>query len=175
MNTLANNNVSLVCPNGHGMPSMIGSIFCDKCGVRLSPAGTSQPAQMRQVPNYQPNGAMVVPQYVPQQFNGQMQRVGFPANPQKFCSTCGGNGGKLEEKTLVCSECRWLRPLTPNYKLACETFQWAQDGAAMSKLRSIAPLQSVAKTISDKVGRRWIETTLNGIRLGENQFARSEE
>ena len=172
MNAIANVNASLICPNGHGTPSMQGSIFCEKCGVRLSLAGAGQPAPMRPIPNgyYPQNASMPVPQVAPNQFNGQMQQFNGQAMWQKFCSTCGGNGSKLNEKIIVCAECRWLRPLAPNYKLECEAFQWAQDGAAMSKLRSVAPLQSAAKTISDKVGRRWVETTLNGIRLGENQL-----
>jgi Zn-dependent protease with chaperone function len=172
MNAIASNNASLICPKGHGMPSMRGSIFCDKCGLRLLSAVVAQPAPMPQIPNayHQPRQVTPMPQFTPAQFNGPLQPFGGPANQPKFCSTCGGNGARLIEKIIVCSECRWLRPLAPNYKLDCEAFQWAQDGAAMSRLRSIAPLQSVAKTISDKVGRRWIETTLNAIRLGENQM-----
>ncbi len=172
MNAIVSNPASLICPNGHGITSLVGSIFCDKCGVRLMPAGIPQPLPVRPSANgyYQSNGAAPAPPFPQVQFNAPAQQLGRPGGQPQFCSTCGGNGARLNEKILVCSACRWLRPLAPNYKLGCETFQWAQDGAAMSKLRSIAPLQSVAKTISDKVGRRWIETTLNAIRLGENQL-----
>jgi Zn-dependent protease with chaperone function len=170
MNAIANPQTSLVCPKGHAVPAMAGSIFCDKCGARLMPLPIQQPAAVRQNGYYpQPNGAQGS-QFPQPQFNGQVQPFINQVSQQRFCSTCGGNGVRLDEKIIVCGQCRWLRPLTPDYKLDCETFQWAQDGAAMSKLRSIAPLQSLAKTISDKVGRRWIETTLNAIRLGEKQM-----
>ncbi|MEO8072888.1 MAG: M48 family metallopeptidase, partial [Acidobacteriota bacterium] len=49
-------------------------------------------------------------------------------------------------------------------------FQWAADGKAMNVLRSITPLNAVAKTVSEKVGRRWIESTFNSVLLGENQL-----
>jgi predicted Zn finger-like uncharacterized protein len=49
-------------------------------------------------------------------------------------------------------------------------FLWAQDGQAMMKLQSIPALHSVVRTASDKVGRPWIESTFNGIRLGPRQL-----
>lgn len=49
-------------------------------------------------------------------------------------------------------------------------FAWAADAKAMSALRSITPLNMAAKAVSDKVGRRWIEVTFNGIRLSETQM-----
>jgi Zn-dependent protease with chaperone function len=108
------------------------------------------------------------------QFNGQMPVQGQPYAMQNiakaYCNTCGGSGRNLDTKILICSQCRWLRPLALNYNLGCETFVWAQDGAAMSKLRSISTLNSVARTISDKVGRRWIESTFNAIRLSDTQL-----
>jgi Zn-dependent protease with chaperone function len=110
------------------------------------------------------------PQFVPAQFNGQMQGQQFAMQPKNFCATCGGNGANLDEKVTVCPQCRWLRPLAVNYQIDCSAFLWAQDGAAMSKLRSMNTLNAVAKTISDKVGRRWIETTFNAIRLSERQL-----
>jgi predicted Zn finger-like uncharacterized protein len=68
-------------------------------------------------------------------------------------------------------ECGWLRPLLPGYKLDRSVFLWAQDGQAMTKLQSISALHAAVKSVSDKVGRPWIESTFNGIRLGPRQFA----
>jgi predicted Zn finger-like uncharacterized protein len=47
---------------------------------------------------------------------------------------------------------------------------WAQDGQAMAKLQKIPALNSVVRSASDKVGRPWIESTFNGIRLGPRQL-----
>jgi Zn-dependent protease with chaperone function len=40
----------------------------------------------------------------------------------------------------------------------------------MAKLRSIAPLNKSARMISDRIGRRWIESTFSAVRLSDNQF-----
>ena len=40
----------------------------------------------------------------------------------------------------------------------------------MAKLQSISALHSVVRSASDKVGRPWIESTFNGIRLGPKQL-----
>jgi predicted Zn finger-like uncharacterized protein len=60
--------------------------------------------------------------------------------------------------------------LLPGYKLDRSVFLWAQDGQAMNKLQSISALHTAVKAVSDKVGRPWIESTFNGIRLGPRQF-----
>jgi predicted Zn finger-like uncharacterized protein len=86
------------------------------------------------------------------------------------CALCGGNGVHLDAALDVCPQCSWLRPLYPGYKLDRAVFLWAQDGQAMTKLRGIGPLNSVASSVSDKVGRPWIESTFNGIRLGPRQL-----
>jgi len=86
------------------------------------------------------------------------------------CKICGNTGASLKEDVLVCPECGWLRPLLPGYKLDRSVFLWAQDGQAMNKLQSISALHSAVKSVSDKVGRPWIESTFNGIRLGPRQF-----
>lgn len=221
----AQGNALLICPKGHGTPSMPGSFFCNDCGERLVAPAAQQNVQPPVQQNAQPpvqqnnNGQFQAP--VPQNGNGQFQNVqpqaaqpAFPnqgqayqqgANnfyPQQavypaaqnyapvqggqfnmqgqpyamqnmakaYCNVCGGSGRNLNINVLVCKQCRWLRPLAPNYNIAPETFVWAQDGAAMSKLRSISSLNSVARTISDKVGRRWIESTFNAIRLSETQL-----
>jgi len=92
------------------------------------------------------------------------------ATKQPPCKTCGNTGAGLSEDTLVCAECGWLRPLLPGYTLDRSVFLWAQDGQAMTKLQSISALHTAAKSISEKVGRPWIESTFNGIRLGPRQF-----
>jgi predicted Zn finger-like uncharacterized protein len=67
-------------------------------------------------------------------------------------------------------ECGWLRPLFPGYQLDRSVFLWAQDGQAMAKLQMIPALHSIVRSASDKVGRPWIESTFNGIRLGPRQL-----
>ena len=42
----------------------------------------------------------------------------------------------------------------------------------MAALRSSGPLSAAARAISDRIGRRWIETTFNGVRLGPDQLPR---
>jgi len=56
------------------------------------------------------------------------------------------------------------------YQLDTKSFEWAADGKAMSVLRSITPLNMAAQTVSEKVGRRWIESTFNGVLLGSKQL-----
>jgi Zn-dependent protease with chaperone function len=86
------------------------------------------------------------------------------------CKVCRNTGAGLGEETVICPECGWLRPLVPGYTLDRSVFLWAQDGQAMTKLQSISALHTAAKSISEKVGRPWIESTFNGIRLGPRQF-----
>jgi len=40
----------------------------------------------------------------------------------------------------------------------------------MQKLRSIGPLNAAARAVSDKVGRRWVESTFNAVRVSERQL-----
>ena len=56
------------------------------------------------------------------------------------------------------------------HQVAPELFQWALDGKAMAKLRSIKPLVAVANQVSKQVGRPWIEANFNGIRLSSRQM-----
>ena len=86
------------------------------------------------------------------------------------CNTCGGDGRGINTRAVICNECNWLRPLVPGYQLDTASFEWAADGKAMSVLRSMTPLNLAAKTVSEKVGRRWIESTFNGVLLGEKQL-----
>jgi len=87
-----------------------------------------------------------------------------------LCKVCGGNGAVLSATEIVCPGCAWLRPLAPGYQMDKAVFLWAQDGQAMSKLQSISALHTVVRNVSDKVGRPWIESTFNAIRLGPRQF-----
>jgi Zn-dependent protease with chaperone function len=155
MNTHINNGqqvneqfaLSLVCPNGHGGASG-GGRFCIRCGAQLVAWQTATPQPIQPI--------------VPIQ---QFHQV-----PTNFCHVCGGNGHALDAKEMMCRQCRWLRPLAPGYHLEPSAFQWAQDGQAMARLRSMTTLTSIARSISDKAGRRWIETTFNGVRLSEKQM-----
>ncbi len=58
----------------------------------------------------------------------------------------------------------------PGYRVDSTAFEWAADGKAMAALRSMRPLNAAAKAVSEKVGRRWIESTFNGVLLGEKQL-----
>jgi Zn-dependent protease with chaperone function len=138
--------VSMSCPNGH--PSHAADArFCIVCGVQV-------------VVLEQPNGYPQPNQPAPM----------MPTPYAEQCRVCGGEGRQLDEKIIVCRECRWLRPLVNGYAIDCSAFQWAEDGKAMSVLSSIRPLNAAARAISDKVGRRWVETTFNGVLLGDNQL-----
>ncbi|MGI8495112.1 MAG: M48 family metalloprotease [Pyrinomonadaceae bacterium] len=105
---------------------------------------------------------------------GQQQYIQPMPQPQMIqalqCYTCGGNGQNLNEKTLTCKECRWLRPLIPGYQVDSAAFEWAADGKAMAALRSIKTLNAAARAVSEKVGRHWIESTFNGVLLSEKQL-----
>ena len=135
----------LVCPQGHG-PGVPGSRFCTMCG-----SGLVAEAQA------------TAPQAVP---------LGAPlaGTGQPLCKVCSVNGAALSAAEIVCPQCAWLRPLTPGYQMDRSVFLWAQDGQAMSKLQSISALHTVVRNVSDKVGRPWIESTFNAIRLGPRQF-----
>lgn len=152
-----------------------------------------QPGQTPVQPNQMPPANPMPPQQMPVQYqnqppfpNQQMQPVP-PVYPQQYnqnyqqpyqgqvvqalsCYTCGGDGRLLPEKTIICRECRWLRPLIPGYRVDESAFAWAADGKAMAALKAIKPLNAAAKAVSEKVGQRWIETTFNGVRLGERQL-----
>ena len=135
----------LVCPQGHG-PGVPGSRFCTVCGSGLAAEGQMTPAQ-------------------PVAMGAPLAAIGKP-----LCKICGGNGAGLSAAEIVCPGCAWLRPLAPGYQLDRSVFLWAQDGQAMSKLQSISALHAVVRSVSDKVGRPWIESTFNAIKLGPRQF-----
>ena len=174
---------------------MSNSKFCIFCGTALNNL-SAQPNQPQAQNNPQPNQFPVNPQppiqppanqnyqqsnnLPPPQYNQnyqptpQAQYIQPQPAPQVIqtlqCYTCGGNGQGLNEKTIICKECRWLRPLVPGYRVDSTAFEWAADGKAMAALRSMRPLNAAAKAVSEKVGRRWIESTFNGVLLGEKQL-----
>jgi len=156
----------LVCPQCHHGPLPPDSQFCARCGTPLhGPALTAGPPPPPP-PGGQPMSAPGRPPAAP------AGRVPYPhpAPPPPRCGTCGSDGSRLAGTDPVCHECRWLRPLAPGYTLDCQAFQWAQDGAAMARLRSIAPLAKSARMISDRIGRRWIESTFSAVRLSDAQM-----
>jgi len=120
----------------------------------------------------QPPPAPVAPVQPPPQSSAPAPIHPAPIAPNQPppCKICGDLGAGLGVNVLVCQECGWLRPLVPGYKLERSVFLWAQDGQAMTKLQSISALHSAVKAVSDRVGRPWIESTFNGIRLGPKQF-----
>ena len=69
-----------------------------------------------------------------------------------------------------CRVCRRLDPLGPDYALPIDTYMWSLDAQAMATLRGIGPLMMAARALSEKVGRPWLESTVNGIRLGPDQL-----
>lgn len=137
-----------------------------------APQWQSAPSTAVQPPQWQPAPVAPVPPVssgpIPAPSPTQAAPVG--AHQQAPCKLCGDMGAGLGEDVLVCPECSWLRPLLPGYTLDRSVFLWAQDGQAMTKLQSISALHSAVKAVSDKVGRPWIESTFNGIRLGPRQF-----
>ncbi len=146
----------MICRNGHQQPP--GSRFCTICGTPLD----AEPARPAAADN---QTAPTPPADRP--------AVSFsPPVPAETCSVCGGSGARLDPARVLCVECGWLRPLIPGYYVDCNAFQWAADGKAMSALRSAKTLNSLAQTISEKVGRRWIEATFNGVLLSEKQLPR---
>jgi Zn-dependent protease with chaperone function len=166
------NNQFISCPNGHQLPAG-DSKFCKYCGAPLNAGPPPNQNQFLQNPDFNrqvpPNQYQQPNQNYPGQNNYAPQNYQMPIN-QPLCRTCGDDGRFLDERTVVCPGCKWLRPLTNGYGIDASAFQWAEDGKAMSALKKVTPLNAAAKSISDKVGRRWIEVTFNGVLLGEKQM-----
>lgn len=93
-----------------------------------------------------------------------------PHSGEYGCFTCGGNGLRLPPQQNFCTECRWLRPLAPDYHMPVEAYQWRLDQQAMDTLRSIGPLTAAAGALSNRISRPWLESSVNGIRLGADQL-----
>ena len=161
----------MICGNGHRQPGP-GSKFCIYCGVALTAAPPPpvitppQAVQPVQPPLVQPQ--QFAPAVQPQQYQ-QYPQYQQPVQ-QIICRTCGGYGQGLPQKSVICKECNWLRPLVPGYHVDSAAFEWAADAKAMAALRKIKPLNAAAKAVSEKVGRRWVEVAFNGVLLGEKQL-----
>ena len=162
-----------ICPNGHRQPVEVTK-FCIYCGtavavtppVPITPHQRIQPLQPQPVPMVDNGYQQHPPPGHGMQHAPQYQQ--YP--PPNSCRVCGVNGQGLPDKDVMCRECRWLRPLAPGYTIDNEAFAWAADAKAMAALRSMTPLNAAAKAVSQKVGRRWIEVTFNGVLLGEKQM-----
>ena len=161
--------VQLTCPNGH-LSSNPKARFCFSCGAQLAPFVNQQipPQQVVPIPHQQ--NPIQRQNLSPAQTALQPPVTPVPVRYVPVCPACGGEGQRLSPASLVCNDCAWLRPLFPGYVLDQKAFQWSEDGKAMAALRAIRPLNAVARAISDKVGRQWIESTFNGVLLGENQL-----
>ena len=154
------------CPNGHRQP-LAATKFCIYCGVAVTASAQQPPQVLPQVPVQMPQQQQLYQQPQPNLAQPQI----YPQYaPSPSCRTCGGNGQGLPEKAVVCRECRWLRPIVPGYSVDNGSFAWAADAKAMAALKSMKPLNAAAKAVSEKVGRRWIEVTFNGVLLGEKQM-----
>ena len=181
----------LVCRNGHQQPSFAEK-FCIYCGAVLEVSNSqanrlTPPALVSVQPPNQQSQAISQPSDLNRSGQGPINPPQFDQNyrpspgqqiqprpPQVLqalsCYKCGGNGQSLDPKTIICDECNWLRPLNPGYRVDSSTFAWAADGKAMAALRSMKTLNAAAQAVSEKVGRRWIESTFNGVLLGEKQL-----
>jgi predicted Zn finger-like uncharacterized protein len=145
---MATTSPTLACPQGHS-PQALGSRFCNFCGVQLVAAMSAVQPPLGPAAPVSASAAKTQP---------------------PVCKVCGGNGDLLGSAENACTECGWLRPLVPGYGLDRSVFLWAQDGQAMTRLQQIPALNSVVRAASDRVGRPWIESTFNGIRLGPKQL-----
>lgn len=163
-----------ICPNGHRQ-SVAQTKFCIFCGVAMA-ASAPVPNQPHQSALQPVSPPAIVPQQQQQQYQqpqpqfSRQQQQYQQFVPQPYCNACGGNGQQLPVAAVYCKECRWLRPLVPGYSIDNAAFAWAADAKAMAALRAAKPLNAAAKAVSDKVGRRWIEVTFNGVRLSEKQM-----
>lgn len=185
-----------ICPNGHQQP-VAATRFCIYCGSAVVPAQRQQtgpavgavpqpPVQNNAPPQGQPQFRPNVPSGDPdqsayrqqqpdqdQRYQQQYQQPQYPPiQPIQpvLCRTCGGYGQGLGDRHVICKECKWLRPLAPGYSVDNSAFAWAADAKAMAALRAMKPLNAAAKAVSQKVGRRWIEVSFNGVLLGEKQM-----
>ncbi len=159
-----------VAAQGQSVPAAIQSPPAS--AWQPGPAAIGPPPAQVSVPTtqWQPGPPAQTPPAVPAPQPASAKAAPVAQDPPPPCKLCGDTGAGLSEDVLVCPECGWLRPLLPGYKLDRSVFLWAQDGQAMTKLQSISALHAAVKSVSDKVGRPWIESTFNGIRLGPKQF-----
>lgn len=166
------------CSNGHAVAESDAQ-FCTACGVSLGLVITStEPSSPRdlvsavasespaRVVSQATGPAAPVPTITSNRSSVTSRQL---TSTSLVCRSCSG-GQSLPDETQVCTECRQLRPLSADYHVDLASFQWAFDGQAMAKLKTIGPLNSMAKKVSDQIGRRWIETTFNGIRTSSRQM-----
>jgi len=98
------------------------------------------------------------------------EAIARPGRDHFACPHCGGEGRRLPPDADYCPHCRWLRPLGADYTLPPEAFLYRLDAEAMSRLRALGPITSLAHTISERYGRPWFEAAVNGVRLSERQL-----
>ena len=91
-------------------------------------------------------------------------------HPDYGCTHCGGDGRRLRLTEVYCPVCRWLRPLGPDYAMPVSAFIYSLDAQAMGVLQGIGPLRAAAHALSHRIGRPWLESAVNGIRLGPDQL-----
>lgn len=159
-------NMNYICPNGHSNGAFSRAGFCSQCGAGLV-AASSQSNSVPQPNSYLPPAFSTLFGQSPA--NSVAPAAGSPVLAAP-CTVCGIAGSDLNRDLDVCPQCRWLRPLDSGYVVPLSAFQLGADSAAMAKLKTIAPLTAAARTVSDRVGRRWVETSFNAIRLGEDQL-----
>lgn len=155
------------CASGHEVLDQEAK-FCSTCGLVLTSVTVSVSEEV--------TAEIVLPQSAQTTSSTTVTTVAIdkPAVAQSpavviQCNACR-DGAQFEEGKNICSSCRRIRPLASGYVVEPAWFQWAQDGQAMAKLRSITALNRVARKVSDQVGRRWVESTFNGVRLSEKQM-----
>lgn len=137
-------NGKIQCRHGHWNSNQLR--FCTTCGESLSKQSNDNVVS---VGSHQPSPTV--------------QSV----SPHGHCQACSQPLGKHRH---VCLNCQWIKPLFPGHVVVPAVFQWSLDGQAMAKLQSVKPLVAVARRVSQRVGRPWIEATYNGIRLGYRQM-----
>ena len=186
---------AVCCPNGHPQP-LASSKFCIYCGERVQlpsipaaaerpvpagplnpPGGVPQDLPAAPTPTWLAPAVAAATSPAPTTMTTAVpvptfgpRIAGKAAAAPGCCSRCGGDGVHLPADRVVCPDCRWLRPLVPGYQVDASAFAWAGDAKAMATLRSIKVLTAAAGAVSERVGRRWIEVTFNGIRLSEKQL-----
>lgn len=163
------------CTNGHASPA--GSRFCNTCGQPLSEsrlethpenvASTAVASGDDGVELADPT--LLAPNVYIQPPPTELSRSDTAVANSVHCSGCGQ---RFETGQYVCEHCQTIKPLTFDHYVDPARFQWALDGQAMAKLRSIKPLVAVATQVSKQVGRPWIEANFNGIRLSTKQMPR---
>ncbi len=155
----------VTCSAGH--TNSESSRFCTACGEALKvqtelvqPATISKEYAGQVVP---PVASLPKSVASPVLAHGE----NLPQQTSQHCSSCGA---AFIAGAMQCRNCRTLRPLGVSHQVAPEIFQWALDGQAMSKLRSIKPLVAFAQSVSQRAGKPWIEANFNGIRLSYRQM-----